>query len=77
MLTCYDATFVHELSTAGVEIRLIGDTLGMILQGRNSQQAAVLIETAKKFEEAGAARHAWPEHHRQDAKIPGSGALLL
>lgn len=36
MLTCYDATFAHELSTAGVEILLIGDTLGMILQGHDS-----------------------------------------
>ncbi|MEQ5055317.1 3-methyl-2-oxobutanoate hydroxymethyltransferase [Klebsiella michiganensis] len=36
MLTCYDATFAHELSTAGVEMLLIGDTLGMILQGHDS-----------------------------------------
>lgn len=36
MLTCYDATFSHELSTAGVEMLLIGDTLGMILQGHDS-----------------------------------------
>ena len=32
MLTCYDVTFAHELSTAGVEMLHIGDTLGMILQ---------------------------------------------
>jgi len=36
MLTCYDATFAHELSSAGVEMLLIGDTLGMILQGHDS-----------------------------------------
>lgn len=36
MLTCYDATFAHALSTAGVEMLLIGDTLGMILQGHDS-----------------------------------------
>lgn len=36
MLTCYDATFAHELSMAGVEMLLIGDTLGMILQGHDS-----------------------------------------
>ena len=35
MLTRYDATFVRELSTAGVEMLLIGDTLGMILQGHD------------------------------------------
>ncbi|MCS3609548.1 3-methyl-2-oxobutanoate hydroxymethyltransferase [Erwinia rhapontici] len=36
MLTCYDATFAHESSQAGVDMLLIGDTLGMILQGHNS-----------------------------------------
>lgn len=36
MLTCYDATFVHVASTAGVDMLLIGDTLGMILQGHDS-----------------------------------------
>jgi 3-methyl-2-oxobutanoate hydroxymethyltransferase len=36
MLTCYDATFAHESSQAGVEMLLIGDTLGMILQGHDS-----------------------------------------
>lgn len=36
MLTCYDATFAHTVSEAGVDILLIGDTLGMILQGHDS-----------------------------------------
>ncbi len=36
MLTCYDATFAHVASTAGVDMLLIGDTLGMILQGHDS-----------------------------------------
>jgi 3-methyl-2-oxobutanoate hydroxymethyltransferase len=36
MLTCYDATFAYESSQAGVEMLLIGDTLGMILQGHDS-----------------------------------------
>ncbi|WAH58073.1 3-methyl-2-oxobutanoate hydroxymethyltransferase [Pseudomonas silvicola] len=36
MLTCYDATFAHEASQAGVEILLIGDSLGMVLQGHDS-----------------------------------------
>lgn len=36
MLTCYDATFAHEASHAGVDMLLIGDTLGMILQGHDS-----------------------------------------
>ncbi|TCL02145.1 3-methyl-2-oxobutanoate hydroxymethyltransferase [Sodalis ligni] len=36
MLTCYDATFAHTASIAGVDMLLIGDTLGMILQGHDS-----------------------------------------
>lgn len=36
MLTCYDATFAYEASQAGVDMLLIGDTLGMILQGHDS-----------------------------------------
>lgn len=36
MLTSYDATFAHEFSRAGVDMLLVGDTLGMILQGHDS-----------------------------------------
>lgn len=35
-LTCYDATFAHAMSTAGVETILIGDSLGMVVQGHRS-----------------------------------------
>ena len=33
MLTCYDATFARVLGDAGVEMLLVGDSLGMVLQG--------------------------------------------
>lgn len=36
MLTCYDATFAHAVSQAGVEVLLVGDSLGMVLQGHDS-----------------------------------------
>lgn len=36
MLTCYDATFAKTASEAGVEVLLIGDSLGMVLQGHDS-----------------------------------------
>ena len=36
MLTCYDATFAHAASSAGVEMLLVGDTLGMVLHGHDS-----------------------------------------
>lgn len=35
-LTAYDACFSHYLSEAGIEVMLVGDSLGMVLQGRDS-----------------------------------------
>ncbi len=36
MLTCYDASFASLLEAAGVEILLIGDSLGNVIQGQTS-----------------------------------------
>jgi 3-methyl-2-oxobutanoate hydroxymethyltransferase len=36
MLTCYDASFAALIEEAGVESLLIGDSLGMVLQGHES-----------------------------------------
>jgi 3-methyl-2-oxobutanoate hydroxymethyltransferase len=36
MLTCYDASFSALMDRCGVEILLIGDSLGMVCQGHNS-----------------------------------------
>jgi 3-methyl-2-oxobutanoate hydroxymethyltransferase len=36
MVTCYDASFAHLLSDAGVDMILIGDSLGMVIQGHDS-----------------------------------------
>ncbi|MBM5571393.1 MULTISPECIES: 3-methyl-2-oxobutanoate hydroxymethyltransferase [Deefgea] len=36
MLTCYDASFAHLLDEAGVDIFLIGDSLGNVIQGHTS-----------------------------------------
>lgn len=33
VLTCYDATFAHLLENAGVDVLLVGDSLGNVLQG--------------------------------------------
>lgn len=35
-LTCYDASFAHLLDTAGVDLILVGDSLGMVLQGHTT-----------------------------------------
>ncbi len=36
MLTCYDASFSQLLDSCGVDVLLIGDSLGMVLQGHAS-----------------------------------------
>ena len=36
MLTCYDATFASAMDRAGVDIILVGDSLGMVVQGKSS-----------------------------------------
>ena len=36
MLTCYDATFATVMDEAGVDVLLIGDSLGMVMQGHSS-----------------------------------------
>ena len=36
MLTAYDASFAAQLEQAGVDIALVGDSLGMVVQGQRS-----------------------------------------
>ena len=36
MLTCYDASFAALSDAAGVDILLVGDSLGMVVQGHDS-----------------------------------------
>jgi 3-methyl-2-oxobutanoate hydroxymethyltransferase len=36
MLTCYDAAFARVMDEAGVDIILVGDSMGMVVQGMNS-----------------------------------------
>ena len=35
-LTAYDASFAHAASQAGIDVLLVGDSLGMVLQGHSS-----------------------------------------
>ena len=43
-LTCYDASFAQVLEAAGVDVLLVGDSLGMVLQGRETTLAVTLAE---------------------------------
>lgn len=44
MLTCYDASFAALMNTAGVDALLVGDSLGMTVQGRDSTLPVSLKE---------------------------------
>jgi 3-methyl-2-oxobutanoate hydroxymethyltransferase len=44
MLTCYDATFARLLDDAGVDVMLVGDSLGMVVQGHASTLPVTLDE---------------------------------
>jgi 3-methyl-2-oxobutanoate hydroxymethyltransferase len=46
MLTCYDASFAQLLDAAGVECLLVGDSLGMVVQGWSSTLPAKLEQMA-------------------------------
>lgn len=45
MLTCYDASFATLLDETGVECLLVGDTLGMVIQGRATTLPVTLEQT--------------------------------
>jgi len=44
MLTCYDASFAAVSDAAGVDILLIGDSLGMVIQGHDSTLPVTMDE---------------------------------
>ena len=46
VLTCYDASFAVLLENAGVEVLLVGDSLGMVLQGQESTLPVTLADMA-------------------------------
>jgi 3-methyl-2-oxobutanoate hydroxymethyltransferase len=45
-LTCYDASFAYLEDRAGVDVVLVGDSLGMVIQGRNSTTAVTVTDIA-------------------------------
>ena len=44
MLTAYDATFAAMLDAAGIDVILVGDSLGMVIQGHDSTLPVTLDE---------------------------------
>ena len=62
MLTCYDATFAAAACAAGVEVLLIGDSLGNVLQGHDSTLPVSVTDMA---------------YHTACVKRGNQGALIL
>lgn len=46
MLTCYDASFAALMDHCGVEIMLVGDSLGMVCQGHDSTLPVTVTDIA-------------------------------
>ncbi|BCM24375.1 3-methyl-2-oxobutanoate hydroxymethyltransferase [Methyloradius palustris] len=44
VLTCYDASFASLCESAGVDVLLVGDSLGMVLQGNSSTLSVTLSQ---------------------------------
>lgn len=61
-LTSYDATFSHVAASAGVEVILVGDSLGMVLQGHDSTLPVTMEQMI---------------YHTEAVKRGNQGALIM
>jgi 3-methyl-2-oxobutanoate hydroxymethyltransferase len=85
MVTCYDASFARVLDSAGVDCLLVGDSLGMVVQGQTSTLPVTLEETAYHLRcVARGNRHAWligdlpfGSYQQSPAQALQSAALLM
>ena len=62
VLTAYDSTFSHLASAAGVEVLLVGDSLGNVLQGHDSTVPVTLADMV---------------YHTECVRRGNQGALLM
>jgi 3-methyl-2-oxobutanoate hydroxymethyltransferase len=46
MLTCYDSSFARVLNAAGIDCILVGDSLGMVMQGHSSTLPVSISDVA-------------------------------
>lgn len=61
-LTCYDASFAHAMQTADIDTILIGDSLGMVVQGKSSTLPVTVADMV---------------YHTQNVARANSHALIL
>jgi 3-methyl-2-oxobutanoate hydroxymethyltransferase len=85
MLTCYDSSFARVLDGAGVDVLLVGDSLGMVLQGHDGTVPVSLDEMAYHTAcVVRGTRHAWivgdlpfASYHESPAQALRSAAALM
>lgn len=92
VLTCYDASFAQLCDAAGVEVLLVGDSLGMVLQGHDSTLPVTVDDIAYHTRSvARAAKHAlvaadlpWSSYqespvqaYRNAARLMAAGAQMV
>ena len=69
MLTCYDASFAALMDRCGVEVLLVGDSIGMVCQGHDSTLPVTVADVA--YHTASVALRApvfgWPNPARRSA----------
>ena len=56
VLTAYDASFAALLEAAGVEVILVGDSLGMVVQGQRTTVPVTLEDMAQVVRKRGSRR---------------------
>jgi 3-methyl-2-oxobutanoate hydroxymethyltransferase len=57
VLTCYDSTFSKISNQAGIDALLVGDTLGMVLQGNDSTLRLSIWHITQHVLKKGIVRH--------------------
>jgi 3-methyl-2-oxobutanoate hydroxymethyltransferase len=85
MLTCYDASFARLLDDCGVDILLIGDSLGMVLQGHASTLPVTMDDIAYHTACVARARPRawvladmpWGSYHESPAQAYANAARLM
>jgi 3-methyl-2-oxobutanoate hydroxymethyltransferase len=85
MLTAYDASFARLMDEAGVDVVLVGDSLGMVMQGQASTVPVTLDEMAYHTKcVAAGSRRAWivgdlpfgSYHEGPDQALRSAAALM-
>jgi 3-methyl-2-oxobutanoate hydroxymethyltransferase len=85
MLTCYDASFAALQDACGVDIQLIGDSLGMVLQGHSSTLPVTVEHIAYHVGSVARGNRAswvladmpWGSYHESPAQAFANAAKLM